>query len=88
MNICCMRTICDCLILCSIHVTDICQSSACVLLAHTLVALSQGLICAISVHLGLSEVVFIEGCPHVRGGLYEGFHCSIHIRIQLLSESN
>ena len=26
--------------------------------------------------LGLSEVAFIEGCPHVRGGLYEGFHCS------------
>ena len=19
---------------------------------------------------------FIEGCPHARGGLYEGFHCA------------
>ena len=25
-------------------------------------------------HLGLSEVAFIEGCPHIRGGLYEGLH--------------
>ena len=24
------------------------------------------------VHLGLSEVAFIEGCPHVRGGFYQG----------------
>ena len=23
-----------------------------------------------------SGVAFTEGCPHVRGGLYEGFHCS------------
>ena len=36
-------------------------------------ALSQGLICTKLVHLGLSELVFIEDCPHVRGGLYEGF---------------
>ena len=34
-------------------------------------ALSQGLICTKRVHLGLSKVAFIEGCPHVRG---EGFH--------------
>ena len=26
-------------------------------------------------YLGLSEVAIIEGCPRVRGGLYEGFHC-------------
>ena len=25
--------------------------------------------------MGLSKVAFIERCPHVRGGLYEGFHC-------------
>ena len=24
------------------------------------------------VHLGLSEVAFIEVCPHIRGGLYRG----------------
>ena len=30
------------------------------------------LICTKGVHLGLSEVVFIEGCPQVRGGDYEG----------------
>ena len=24
------------------------------------------------VDLGLSEVALIEGCPHVRGGLFEG----------------
>ena len=24
----------------------------------------------------MSGVAFIEGCPHVRGGLYEGFHCT------------
>ena len=29
----------------------------------------RGLICTKRVHLGFSEVVFIEGCPHVRGGL-------------------
>ena len=23
-----------------------------------------------------SRVAFIEGCPHVRGGIYEGFHCN------------
>ena len=39
-------------------------------------ALSLGLICTKRVQLGLSEVAFIEGCPHVRGDLYEGFHCS------------
>ena len=22
------------------------------------------------------STVLIEGCPHVRGGLYEGFHCT------------
>ena len=33
----------------------------------------SGLICTERVHLGLSEV---EGCPHVRGGPYEGFHCT------------
>ena len=39
-------------------------------------ALYQGLIC-IRMHnyLGPSEVAFIEGWPHLRGGLYEGFHC-------------
>ena len=36
------------------------------------VALSQRLICTVRVHLGLSEVAFIEGYPHIRGGLYEG----------------
>ena len=36
------------------------------------VALSQGLICTKRVHLGLSKVAFIEGCPHIRGGLYRG----------------
>ena len=41
------------------------------------VALSQGLICTKRVHLGLSKVAFIEGCPHVRGGLYERFHCTV-----------
>ena len=25
-------------------------------------------------HLGHSKVAFTEGCPHVRGGLNEGFH--------------
>ena len=35
----------------------------------------QGLIYTIRVHLGLSEVALIEGCPHVRGDLYEEFHC-------------
>ena len=29
------------------------------------------------VHLGLSKVVaFMEGCPHVMDGLYEGSHCT------------
>ena len=32
------------------------------------VALSQELICTIRVHLGLGDVTFIEGCPHIRGG--------------------
>ena len=37
---------------------------------------SGGLITGVDLlHLGLSEVAFIEGCPHIRGGLYEGFHC-------------
>ena len=36
------------------------------------VALSQGLICTKTVYLGPSEVAFIEGCPHIRSGLYEG----------------
>ena len=36
------------------------------------VALSQGLICTKTLHLGLGKVVFIEGCPSVRGGLYRG----------------
>ena len=22
-------------------------------------------------------VAFIEGCPHIRGGFYEGFHCIV-----------
>ena len=46
-------------------------------------ALSQGVICTKRVDLGLSEVAFIEieGCPHIRVGLYEGFHC-IYIAIQ------
>ena len=39
------------------------------------VALSQGLICTIGD--SASKVAFIEGCPHIRGGLYEGFHCSL-----------
>ena len=39
-------------------------------------ALSQGLL---RVYLGLSEVAFIEGCPHVRGGLYEGLHCTLEL---------
>ena len=26
----------------------------------------------IKVHLGLSEVTFVEGCLHIRGGLYRG----------------
>ena len=41
------------------------------------VALSQGLICIKWVYLGLSKVAFsfIEGCPLIRDGLYEGFHC-------------
>ena len=34
---------------------------------------SQGLICTKTVHLGLSKVAFMA---HVRGGLYEGFHCT------------
>ena len=32
-------------------------------------ALSRGLICTKRVHLGVSEIAFIERCPHVRGGL-------------------
>ena len=28
----------------------------------------QGLICTKRVHLGLSDVAFIEECPHVGGG--------------------
>ena len=47
------------------------------------VALSQGLICTTRVYLGLSEVAFIERCPHVRGGLYEGFHCMCKFRLEL-----
>ena len=36
------------------------------------------------VHLGLSKVAFIEGCPHVRGGLYRGvFHCIIMVQLDL-----
>ena len=37
------------------------------------VALPQGLISILAkrVYLGLSEVAFIEGCLHVRDGLYE-----------------
>ena len=41
-------------------------------LYRTRVALSQRLIRTNRMHLGLSEVAFIEGCPHVRGGLYRG----------------
>ena len=33
----------------------------------------RGSISTKRVHLGLREVAFIEECPHVRGGLYEGF---------------
>ena len=40
------------------------------------VVLSQGFICTKRVDSGLSKVAFIERCPHVRGGLYEGFHCN------------
>ena len=36
-----------------------------------------GLICTRRVYLVLDKVVFIEGCPHVRGGLYKGFHCTV-----------
>ena len=32
-------------------------------------ALSQGLICTKRVHLGVSEVTFIEGCPHALRGV-------------------
>ena len=33
--------------------------------------------CTKGVHLGLSnKLAFIEGCPHIRGGLYEGLHCN------------
>ena len=44
----------------------------------------QGLICTKRVHLGLSDVAFIEECPHVGGGgggggFYEGFHCNAMI---------
>ena len=41
------------------------------------VALSHELMCTKRVHLGLSKLAFVEGCPHtdVRGGLHEGFHC-------------
>ena len=38
-------------------------------------SLIEGLICTKRVHLGLSKVAFIEECPHIRGCLYEGFHC-------------
>ena len=48
--------------------------------AYTIVAtiLSRGgLISGFDMYyLGLSKVALIEGCPHVRGGLYEGFHCT------------
>ena len=36
-------------------------------------------ICISRVHLGLGEVAFIEGCPHVRGGLYDWFHCIFNV---------
>ena len=36
------------------------------------VALSQRLIYTKRAHLGLCEVACIEGCPHIRGGLYRG----------------
>ena len=39
------------------------------------VALSQGLICTKRVYLGLSEVVFIEGCPHIWG-----VHCTFELK--------
>ena len=48
------------------------------------VTLSQGLIYTKRVHLRLSEVVFMQGCPHVRGGLYEGFHCISNLKLALL----
>ena len=48
-------------------------------------ALSQGVICTKRVHLGLTEVAFIEGCPHVRGGLYEGLHRLTYLVVILKS---
>ena len=36
------------------------------------------------VHLGLGKMTFVEGRPHVRDGLCEGFHCTREIRIQFL----
>ena len=33
-----------------------------------------------SIHFaGPSKVAFIEGWPHLRGGLYEGFHCNKYL---------
>ena len=46
------------------------------------VALSQGLIYTKRVHLGLSKVTFIEGCSHVRGGLYDGFLCIVVFKLE------
>ena len=42
------------------------------------VGLSQGSICTIKVHLGLSEVAHIEGCPRVRSGLHK---LPIHVAV-------
>ena len=47
-----------------------------ILYITTFESLSQGSICTMRVHLGLSKVALIEGCPHIRGGLYEG--CTVH----------
>ena len=48
--------------------------------------LIPGMICTKRVHLGLSEVAFIEGCPHIRG-VYKRFHCKAVISIGSLGTS-
>ena len=33
----------------------------------------------------MSGVAFMEGCPHVRGGLYEGGSTVIHVKPSVLN---
>ena len=65
------------------HRTDLTPLAHYVQWNPSIVATMLSLIEGVALSQGLKECIwdsvaynYIEGCPHIRGGLYEGFHCT------------